>query len=164
MGSMTFFTDKKTIERGDIFYVESSYNESGSEQRGGRPGIIISNDVGNKNAPIVSVVYLTTSPKNNQPTHTAVNSTGRASIAMCEQIYTISKSRLGDYCGTCTEDEMARISKCIRIALGLSETQTPQEVEAPVIKNDENELLVLRTQLNTYKDLYHQMVERVMRG
>lgn len=49
-------TDKE-IKRGDIYYVYPD-NYIGSEQGGGRPAIVVSNDMGNRYAPIVSVVFL----------------------------------------------------------------------------------------------------------
>lgn len=48
--------------RGEIFFINEG-ESSGSEQGGARPGIIVSNDVGNKHAPIVEVVYLTSRKK-----------------------------------------------------------------------------------------------------
>ena len=35
-----------TIKRGEIYYIQSYGNECGSEQRAGRPAIIVSNDKG----------------------------------------------------------------------------------------------------------------------
>lgn len=46
------------IMRGDIFYVNRS-ETVGSEQRSGRPAIIVSNPVCNEHSPVVEVVYLT---------------------------------------------------------------------------------------------------------
>ena len=57
--------------RGDIFFItKGAY--TGSEQNGGRPGVIVSNDVGNKHSPNVEVVFLTSQEKNPLPTHGAV--------------------------------------------------------------------------------------------
>ena len=35
------------MKRGEIYYIESTYRETGSEQRGGRPAVIVSNDKNN---------------------------------------------------------------------------------------------------------------------
>lgn len=35
------------MKRGQIYYVRSNYREEGSEQRGGRPAVIVSNDKNN---------------------------------------------------------------------------------------------------------------------
>lgn len=58
--------------RGDIFYIANSGHVVGSEQRSGRPGIIVSNDLANKHSPNVSVVYLTSQEKKPLPTHVDV--------------------------------------------------------------------------------------------
>lgn len=48
--------------RGDIFFItEGAY--TGSEQNAGRPGVIVSNDIGNKHSPNVEVVFLTSREK-----------------------------------------------------------------------------------------------------
>ena len=57
------------MKRGEIYYIESTYRETGSEQRGGRPAVIVSNDKNNENSEVVEVVYMTTKPKNDLPTH-----------------------------------------------------------------------------------------------
>lgn len=38
------------MKRGEIYYIESTYRETGSEQRGGRPAVIVSNDKNNENS------------------------------------------------------------------------------------------------------------------
>lgn len=55
------------MKRGEIYYIESTYRETGSEQRGGRPAVIVSNDKNNENSEVVEVVYMTTKPKNDLP-------------------------------------------------------------------------------------------------
>ena len=47
------------VYRGEIYYINETEG-TGSEQTGGRPGIIISNDIGNEHSPVVIIVYLTT--------------------------------------------------------------------------------------------------------
>lgn len=56
------------IKRGDIWYV-SKDNYTGCEQAAGRPAIIVSNEKNNACAETVEVVYLTTKPKKDLPTH-----------------------------------------------------------------------------------------------
>lgn len=51
------------MKRGQIYYVRSNYREEGSEQRGGRPAVIVSNDKNNAKSNTVEVVYMTTKPK-----------------------------------------------------------------------------------------------------
>ena len=60
------------IKRGDIWYIESGYNTVGSEQRPGRPAIVVSNDRNNEYSSTLEVVYLTTQPKHDLPTHVTI--------------------------------------------------------------------------------------------
>lgn len=85
----------RTYMRGDIVYVDKSPTaEIGSEMHTARPGVIVSNDTLNITSPVVTVVFLTTKPKTNMPSHVTIESTGRKSTAICEQINTISKERI----------------------------------------------------------------------
>lgn len=92
---------------------------TGSEQEADRPAIIVSNDTGNKHAPVVEVVYLTTKKKAGLPTHVYIGSAERPSIALCEQIVTVCKSRLARYIGSVTEEEMSRVDKALSKSLGI---------------------------------------------
>ena len=104
--------------RGDIFFINEG-ESSGSEQGGARPGIIVSNDVGNKYAPIVEVVYLTSREKKLMPTHVRIKSSPIPSIALCEQIETVYKKRIGKYLAKATMDEMKQIDKALAVSIGL---------------------------------------------
>ena len=82
------------IKRGEMFYISrggASYN--GSEQHPDRPAVVVSNDKNNENSNVVEVVYMTTQPKTNLPTHATVRSTGRISTVLCEQVYSVSTER-----------------------------------------------------------------------
>lgn len=118
------------IKRGDIYYIESSYSTVGSEQRPGRPAIVVSNDKNNEHSSTLEVIYLTTQPKHDLPTHVTIRSTSRESIALCEQITSVAIERFGDYHGRVTEQELERIETAMLISLGLC---TAKEIakEAP---------------------------------
>ena len=108
-------------KRGEIYYIYPSGSEHESEQVAGRPAIIVSNNKGNEFSPVVEVVFLTTKEKNPLPTHVEILSCKRPSIALCEQIDTISKSRIGKYNGKCTDEEMYKIDKTICISVGIEQ-------------------------------------------
>jgi mRNA interferase MazF len=112
------------IYRGDIFYIQNTGYSTGSEQNSGRPAIVVSNDIGNEHAPVVSVVYLTTQEKNQQPTHVKVVCR-QESTALCEQIYTISKQRIGDFICTASDEEMRQIDTALAVSLGIEGGSTP---------------------------------------
>ena len=90
----------------------------GSEQGAGRPAVIVSNDYGNAHSSNVTVVYLTSQEKRPMSVHVPVICKV-PSTALCEQIYTVSKERLGEYVRTCTDEEMQRINQGILEALGM---------------------------------------------
>lgn len=112
---------RSSVKRGDIYFVTGT-EATGSEQAGERPAIIVSNDTGNKYAPVVEVVYLTTKKKSLLPTHVYIHSTERPSTALCEQVITVCKSRLERYIGSITLAEMRRVDKALSISLGIHKT------------------------------------------
>lgn len=108
------------IKRGEMFYISrggASYN--GSEQHADRPAVVVSNNKNNENSNVVEVVYMTTQPKTDLPTHVTVRSTGRISTVLCEQVYSVSTERVGTYIGECTDKEMENIDIALMISLQL---------------------------------------------
>lgn len=105
--------------KGEIYYIYKK-ESIGSEQEGGRPGIIVSNDVGNKHSGIVEVVYLTTREKKPLPTHVEIHSAPHPSIALCEQVETVSKERIGRYINSVTDDELEEIEKALLVSFGIN--------------------------------------------
>lgn len=83
--------------------------------------MIVSNDKNNKNSQTLEVVYLTTQPKNELPTHCTIRSTGRVSTVLCEQIHTVAVERIGKYIGVCTAQEMQNIDIGLMISIGLGD-------------------------------------------
>ena len=107
------------MKRGQIYYIESNHQEIGSEQRAGRPAVIVSNNKNNENSTTVEVVYMTTQPKNDLPTHVFIRSSLRPSTVLCEQIYSVSAERLGTYIGELTDRELQELDIALSISLGL---------------------------------------------
>lgn len=127
---------KMSFKRGDIYYIGGGLT-TGSEQRPGRPAIIVSNDKGNATSQTVEVVYLTTQTKHDLPTHVVIRSMDRESIAICEQITTVATERIGNYKGRVTDTEMANLEIAMLVSLDLQMgpvTEKTVEVvkEAPV--------------------------------
>ena len=105
--------------RGDIYYVFPK-EAVGCEQMNGRPAIIVSNDMGNEYSSVVEVVYLTKQDKAPLPTHVEINSSKYPSIALCEQISTISKERLGNYIASVTQIELKNIERAMLVSLDIN--------------------------------------------
>ena len=104
------------IKRGDIWYVRKD-NYTGCEQAAGRPAIIVSNEKNNASSETVEVVYLTTQPKKDLPTHVLIRSSERESTAICEQITTVSVDRLLGNKGHLTPAEMTNVEVAMLISL-----------------------------------------------
>ena len=154
-----------SIQRGDIYYIAHFDGQIGSEQYSGRPGIVVSNNVNNEHSATIEVVYLTSKMKKKIPTHVPIQSTGRASIALCEQVTTVSVSRIGAYICRCTDQELQKVSEAIVISLALKdcipeEVPTQETTETEII-TDTAHVAALRAELGAYKEMCKQMLDRL---
>lgn len=130
-----------SINRGDIFYIHRE-ETVGSEQHSGRPAIIVSNAECNENSSVVEIVFLTCKHKRPLPTHVKIESVGRRSTALCEQITSVDVCRLGDYKGHVTDEEMRQVDAALMCSLGLHPL-TQQTSLAPVSTNVDDAALAL---------------------
>lgn len=107
--------------RGDIYYANLPAGTDHA-QYGQRPVIIIQNNVGNKFSPTTIVAPLTTKKKKTkQPTHflieaNAENGLRMDSVALLEQIRTISKDALCEKIGKISPTEF---EPALKVSLGL---------------------------------------------
>lgn len=118
MSATTTNDSKSRICQGEIFYI-MPYGETSDSTTfyGGRPAIVISNDMVNEYNGVVSVIFLTRHLLNKLPTHVSINATPQRSWAICDQITTVSKKRIGKYIGQCSQYEMESIKKAICVAI-----------------------------------------------
>lgn len=135
--------DNGILRRGDIYYADLCGLEQslGSEQTGRRPVLVIQNDVGNLHSPTTIVAILTTKIKRNLPTHVVIRDfagLAQTSAVCLEQIKTIDKSRLENYCGNIGNKMMQEIEQAICISLG-TKRDTNYELEI-VKRNLDNEI------------------------
>lgn len=115
-------------ERGEIYYINNgSGGQVGSEMKKDRPAIIVSNDANNKYSSVVEVVFLTSKPKKELPTHVTIRSTGRMSVALCEEPTAISTERINNYICKASDKEMENIDIALMIALGINMTKEMQQ-------------------------------------
>lgn len=165
------------IKRGDIWYV-SRDTYAGSEQASGRPAVIVSNQKNDENSETVEVVYLTTQPKKDLPTHVAIYSAERKSIVLCEQITTVSVERLMGYKGHLTAAEMTNVEIALLISLELEvgkpkekivevvkEVPTIREVEVASSETDPNvatELAAAKAKRDMLQTMYDSLLNRVL--
>ena len=173
--------NEERIWRGDVFFVDYKSNTIGSEIESGRPAVVVSNNLANKHSGVVSVVWLTTAEKKPLPTHCPIMCR-EPSTALCEQVTSIAKERLGDYVRSCTEKEMAALDECLRVALAL-ETESDEQLlndrmslgmqvadlktknrqlEKEVEELKGQNLDALTAELKTYKTLYEKLMDRLI--
>ena len=158
------------MKRGQIYYVRSNYREEGSEQRGGRPAVIVSNDKNNANSNTVEVVYMTTKPKTDLPTLVYIESALRPSTLLCEQISTVSEERIGEWIGELTESEVQDLDIALAVSLGMK--CGPGQLDTDTLEHLNNlqaELDRTKAELREaksgpdYKLLYDQLIEKMLR-
>ena len=124
------------FQRGDIYFVRLD-SSTGSEQNGTRPAVILQNDVGNTHSPTLIVATLTskTEKKAAQPTHCLVEPEKlEPSIVQAEQIFTIDKSRVQNFVGHLTPEEMSRVDDAVKISLALNPMGSIQKLK-PIIRS-----------------------------
>ena len=96
----------------------------GSEQGGYRPVIILSNDIGNRHAPIFIGACITSRVgKKRLPTQVIIDTACGLSVdsmVECEQIRTLDKLRIKGVIGEITDEAQQKaIEQAMRISLGL---------------------------------------------
>ena len=124
------------FQRGDIYFIRLG-SGTGSEQSGTRPAGILQNDVGNAYSPTLIVATLTskTEKKAAQPTHCLVEPEKlEPSIVQAEQIFTIDKSRIQNFAGHLTPEEMSRVDDAVKISLALNPMGSIQKLK-PIIRS-----------------------------
>ncbi len=114
------------MKRGEIYWADLS-PRSGSEQRGRRPVLVASHDAFNQTPSWKSVIVIPLSTSAAQgrrgPTAVAlpVGSGGlkRQSLALCHQVTTLDRSKLGERIGTLTPLVLRQVDGGLRAALDL---------------------------------------------
>lgn len=145
----------RLYKRGEIYYVSKGCS-TGSEIYSGRPAVIVSNDTLNKNQQCVEVVYLTTQPKHFAPEFTTIKATGVLSTVVGSQISSVDKSRIQNYIGECTPEEMAKIEKCLLYSVGLGKYDSDLMGDDQIILR----LSGIKAERDAYKDMYARLFER----
>ena len=147
------------MKRGDIYYIARADQEVGSEQHANRPGVIVSNDKNNERSGTVEVVYLTTKPKTDQPTHVHIRSARQPSTVLCEQIHTVGKERIVEKLGTVTNQEMVAIDQALAISLDLNRVNPVGDLVEIC-----SAALKAQTERDVYQKLYTDLLATITKG
>jgi mRNA interferase MazF len=112
------------MRRGDVY--RASLNPTvGSEQDGTRPVVVVSRDAINASSPVVIIVPITSRSNKSRlyPSHVELKlgdgGLTADSVALCEQVRSISRERLGDYLGNIPKPKLSQINASLKIALDL---------------------------------------------
>lgn len=131
------------FERGEMYDI--LFNEGfDGEIAAHRPGIIVSNDKGNRTSPTVLMVYTTTSnaPNKNIGVNCQFTLNGWTNYVLCNQIATINKTRLKKFYGRVTDADMDAIDACLEEALDLG------YVDDTALKEKDTEIAALNLQIS----------------
>ena len=104
---------------GEIYMM--TFNGSGSEQCGLRPGLVFQNNVGNAHSPNIIALPLTGAIKKmGQPTHVLLHAqdTGLRmdSVVLCENPERMSKERIGKFITKLSDEDMRKVTKANLLA------------------------------------------------
>lgn len=110
------------MNKGEIYYVSKEdvpANRYVIEP--GRPAIVVSTASAGATGNTVTVIYLTSKPKQVSPTHFVTHCGGVTGTALCETISTVDKSKLGKYIGKLSEHEIELLNNCLRAMFDLGD-------------------------------------------
>ena len=111
-------TTTPVIRRGDIWWVDLNPTR-GSEIRKVRPAVVITADALNRARRTVVVVPLSTGPRPQPPIVVATPSAGENSVAVCDQVRAVDKSRLTGAEGRLSTTDLGTVEAALRRLLEL---------------------------------------------
>lgn len=156
-----------SIKRGDIYYIRDTRQSIGSEQRADRPAVIVSNNANNEHSGVYELVYMTTQPKTDLPTHFITTSALRPSTVLCEQINSVYEDRIGEWIGTLTPEEMKTLDQCLAISIGLKQQiGEERQEEIGALRQQAAEAIekqrAAERQAAAYKEMYEFLLHKRM--
>lgn len=144
------------MERGEIHLIDIQ-NSVGGEIRKTRPGIIVSRQGLIDALQVVTVVFTSSADQHlSIAEHQTIRSTERVSTALCEQITTVDKSRVGAMLGYATDEEMDRINLAMASALGICDAS----VESSAAKQT-YDTAKIAGELACYKAMCAELLDRL---
>ena len=181
------------MKRGEIYFLTiPTGTTTGYEIMYSRPAIVVSCDNLASSGGAVTVVPCSSSQRSKLRCHVDIASADRDCRALVEQITTVDKSRLGRSLGRVTPDELKRIDAALINYLDLPGAELPTEEKdlrdepATVVPRDEwsadaalsmshasaqleqkksaCETDALRAELAVYKQLYNDLLGRVIKS
>lgn len=106
------------MKRGEVWWVNLD-PAKGSEIRKTRPAVVLTVDALNRARRTVVVVPLSSSPYPRPPIVVATPSAGAASVAVCDQVRAVDKTRLIERMGSLSEADIQSVGLGVKQVLGL---------------------------------------------
>lgn len=106
-------------KRGEIYWVNLDPTV-GQETKKTRPGLIISNDIGNEIANILIVAPITSKVKTVYPFEVKISLNGKLGKVMLNQCRAIDKSRILNKLAQIDEETLARVESALKIVFSLT--------------------------------------------
>lgn len=160
------------MKRGEIYYIEN-YKKEGHLQSGYRPAVIVSNQKQLDTSDNVQIVYMTTQPKKDLPTHFTTRNALSPSTVLCENVYSVPSYKVGTLIGELSEQEMQQLNICLSIGLDLISDESDKAAyvgseEILRMKNEmeetENMAAKAMHEAAVYKELYEDMLNKMLEG
>ncbi len=145
------------MKRGEIRYICGRNRLGTYDHKNARPAVIVSANEIIEASETVEVVYLTTHPWNDLPTHVTLNSSGVESVALCERVAFADKEQVGELLGECTAFEMAAIEAALLRSLGI----TPAEKTEPHNAFDGSDLVRIH-RICCERDVYERIIDKLL--
>jgi mRNA interferase MazF len=105
------------MSRGSIWWVD--FDPQGSEIRKSLPAIILTADGIHRVRRTIVVVPLSTGPAPRPPIIVSVPSAGAGSVAVCDQIRAVDRSRLSRVSGALSREDLRAVENGVRAVLML---------------------------------------------
>ena len=106
------------VRRGDIWWVDLDPTR-GAEINKRRPAVVLSADALNRARRTVVIAPLSTGPAPRPPLVVATPSAGAGSVAVCDQLRAIDKSRLVEVAGRLRPEDLRAVEHGVRQVLEL---------------------------------------------
>jgi mRNA interferase MazF len=107
-----------SVQRGSVWWVDLDPTR-GAELRKTRPAVVLSGDGLNRARRTIVVVPLSTGPAPHPPIVVATPSAGIGSVAVCDQLRAVDKTRLTRMAGVLSREDMRAVEDGVRAVLQL---------------------------------------------
>ncbi len=110
---------KNFPRRGEVYWV-SLDPSVGSETKKTRPALIVSNDIGNEQSPVVIIAPITSKIKYFSPFNVKTVLKGRPGKIMLNQCRAVDKSRLKEKLGEIAPEQMSEVDEAIKVVFAIN--------------------------------------------